>query len=517
MWFPETLRTGRAPRPVRPLSFRPVLRLLPALLLVFAAAAASAESLAERLDGRWDSVATAEGVRLFPVDEESPIRSIEIGTDDEVRINGKSFESEEAIEFLGRDGELLRALLELDAEERLAELGLDELAEESAEAAEETDEAGAGEAGMDHGESRGEIDIDLPVGVPGGRVKVRVSGDDRVSVGKSIHIAADESARDVVCVGCSIDVEGSAGEAVAVGGSVRVSGAIENGVTAVGGSVDVADGAYVGGDAVAVGGSVEIEEGGRVDGQHTSVGIGGPWFRGAPRGWGFHWSAFDDFSAFVAAAMRTGMLALLGVLLVLVAGPSVDRMAARVAEEPWKAAFAGLLAQLTILPLVVLVVVVLAVSIIGIPLLLLVPFALLAFLLGWLVGFVAVARSVGGWAERRFGWNATSVALAVVVGVALIQATSLVGRLISMPGGVFAVLGFSLVGFGFFLKYVAWTVGLGAMTLVALSGGWRRRGPDAPEPAVAPPAAAPAAPPVAPPPPPPPIAPDAPAGEYPQV
>jgi hypothetical protein len=189
---------------------------------------------------------------------------------------------------------------------------------------------------------------------------------------------------------------------------------------------------------------------------------------------GLPWSAFSDFGRLISALVRTGVLALLAVLAVLIARPGVEVAAARIASEPWKAAFAGLLAQLLFLPVLVLVMVVLAVSIIGIPLLVLVPFALLALMVANFLGFVGVARVLGGGAERQFNWSASSVALSVVVGVVLIQALSLVGRVLSLPGGWLAVLGFTFVGLGFFVKYVVWTMGLGAMTLAALSGEWRR-------------------------------------------
>jgi hypothetical protein len=183
---------------------------------------------------------------------------------------------------------------------------------------------------------------------------------------------------------------------------------------------------------------------------------------------------FSDAGRFASAVIKTGLLALLAAVAFLVMRPAVDAGARRVGSEPWKAAFAGLLTQLLLGPIFILVIVVLCISIIGIPLLLLLPFAFLALLLGWFVGFVAVASSLGGWVERRFDWSPSTAVLAVVVGVVLIQATSLVGRAVSLPGGWLGAIGFAIVAVGFFLKYLAWTTGLGAMTLVALAGDWRR-------------------------------------------
>ena len=133
--------------------------------------------------------------------------------------------------------------------------------------------------------------------------------------------------------------------------------------------------------------------------------------------------------------------------------------------------------QLFFLPVLVLVTVVLAVSVIGIPLLALVPVALLALVIAALLGFVAIGRNVGTWLEERFGARFSSPVLAVVVGIVAIQAISLVGRVVSLPGGVLGWIGFALVACGFFVKYVAWTVGMGAMTLVVFGRDWRRPRP----------------------------------------
>ncbi|KAB2962968.1 MAG: hypothetical protein F9K18_09155 [Thermoanaerobaculia bacterium] len=334
-------------------------------------------------------------------------------------------------------------------------------------------------------------------------IHMRASRDNRVSVGHSIHVGADETAHDVLCVGCSVDLDGEAfGDVVAIGGSVRVQGTAHGDAVAIGGSVDVSSEGEVRGEGVAIGGGVDVEEGGQVLGQRSSVGVGGPWFGRWGEGWDFPFGVFSDLGRLVAAIFRTGLLALVGVLLFLAMRPAVERAARRAREEPWKAIFAGLMVQLLILPVLVLVTVILAVSIIGIPLLALVPVAILAFVIAALLGFVGVGLELGRWVERRTRGRFSSPVLAVIVGVVLIQATSLVGRLLSLPSGWVAVIGFSIVLLGFFLKYVAWTLGIGAMTLVAFSREWRRRSPEPELPASAPevPAEAPAA---LPPPPPP--------------
>lgn len=420
---------------------------------------------AEALLERYSAEGLAESVLLRPRAEGTAVRSIEIDDDGSVLVNGKEFDVEELVTFLGEDGRRLAELAELDADARRSTLGL------------ETREAPAGRKA----EPGARITIDVPgipplppvpdmPAVPG--IHVRASRDDRVSVGHSIHVGEGETAHDVICVGCSVDIDGEAfGSVVAIGGSARVQGTVHEGAVAVGGSVNVSSKGVVQGEAVAVGGTVDVEEGGQVLGQRSSVGVGGPWFGG----WGEGFGVFGDVGRLVKAIFKTGLLTLLGVLLFLAMRPAVERAARRVREEPWKAIFAGLMVQLLILPVLVLVTVILAVSIIGIPLLALVPVAILAFVIAALLGFVGVGLELGRWVERITNGHFSSSVLAVIVGIVLIQATALLGRLLSLPSGWVAVVGFSIVLLGFFLKYVAWTLGMGAMTLVAFSREWRRR------------------------------------------
>jgi hypothetical protein len=447
-----------------------VLLLAAGLLLAAPPAARAEDSVASeptalglQLLERFEVRDLADGLLLQPRVETSAVRVIEISDDGEILVNGKSFDERELAGFLGRDGELVAELLALDADARFAAFGHSRQAR-----------APRVERRVSR---RGKVTVEAPIVVPGARVRLESSGDDRVSIGRSIHVRTGESVKEAVCIGCGVTIDGrTASNAVAIGGSVRVGkeGRVGGEAVAVGGSVRVEDGGQIDGDAVAVGGTVETRGEGVIGGQRTSVGLGGPWFDGWS--WGFPWGAFSDFGRLLTAILRTGVLALLAVLTLLLARPAVDTASRRASAEPWKAAFAGLLAQLLFLPVLVLVVVVLAVSIIGIPLLVLVPFACLALVIATFVGYVGVAQILGRGIERRFG-AAFGPLLAVVVGVVAIQAISLLGRLVSLPGGWLAIAGFSLVGLGFFLKYIAWTVGLGAMTLAAFGGDWRRATP----------------------------------------
>ena len=437
-------------------------------VLPLAAEEATPSELGQRVRERFEVRDLDESILLTPRAEGTAVRSIEVTEDDEVLVNDKEFDEAELAAFLGADGALLEELRALGLEGRREALGLEAL------------EGAAREPG--------DIDIKIKLPVPPTppvppHIRIHGSSDDRVSFGRSIHLEEGESASELVCLGCSIEVDGeTTGDVVAVGGSIRVNGQVGGNAVAVGGGLTVADEGVVEGDGVSVGGAVETQGSGEILGKHSSVGVGGPWVEGWGRDWGFPWSAFSDFGRFVGALLRTGLLALLAALVVLFARAPVDVAARRVGSEPWKAAFAGLLTQLLFFPVLILAVIVLAISIIGIPLLLLVPFALLALVLANFVGFVGVARALAQWLERRLHWSPSSVALSVVVGVTAIQFFGLFGRLLSLPGGWLAIVGFTLVALGFFLKYLAWTTGLGAMVLAAFSGEWRRSAAATPPP-----------------------------------
>jgi hypothetical protein len=197
-------------------------------------------------------------------------------------------------------------------------------------------------------------------------------------------------------------------------------------------------------------------------------------------GWPFWFDS--DAGELVWGILRALFLVMLACISVLLARGPMERTSRRLTEEPWKAIFAGLLTQLLFFPVLVFVTVILAVSIIGIPLLVLVPVAVLAMLVAMLLGFASVAQSLGRWAAQRFGWNLTEPFLPVVVGVAMIQGVTILARFVGLPGGFLGLFAFALIALGFFLKYAAWTMGLGAMTLSLLGRDWRRpvAGPDSP-------------------------------------
>lgn len=271
----------------------------------------------------------------------------------------------------------------------------------------------------------------------------------RVNIGGDITIEPDERVSDPV---------------VAVGGSVTVLGHVDDDVVAVGGSVHLGPKAVVRGSVTSVGGRVEQAHGAIIRGEVNEVRFGSPNFQFHP---GFllgsfgGWDMFSGWFRLVGTLLRLGIVLILVFVSMLVAPRVVERIGERAAREPWMSGFTGLLAQLLFVPVLVLSVVVLAVSIIGIPLLVLVPFAILAFLLAVLIGFSGVVLRIGRWAAG----SERPPFVTLAVGVVVVAAVGLLARTFGLiPAPLWPITWF-LGLLGFFAEYIAWTVGLGAALL----------------------------------------------------
>ncbi len=271
----------------------------------------------------------------------------------------------------------------------------------------------------------------------------------RVRIGGSVTVHEDEYVTEPV---------------VAVGGSVTVLGRVDDDVVAVGGSVRLGPHARVRGDVTAVGGGIDQEPGAWIGGSVNEVGFGvgsfhfEPWAVGVP--W---WSGHEMFGGgfkLLGTILRVSLVLLLAMLVALVAARPVERIAERATREPWVSGFVGLLAQLLFVPVLVITVVVLAISIIGIPLLVLVPFGVLAFLAAFLVGFTGLALRIGSWAAPG-----RSPFVALAVGVVLVAAVTLLARLLALLPVPLWPITWVVALVGFLIEYVVWTMGLGAALL----------------------------------------------------
>lgn len=395
-------------------------------------------NLRTQLRGRYDIVPLEGGVGLVPHQREGNIRLIEI-RNGAVAINGNTVSAREARQQLGKDADLILRVTYLDAAAQRELAGADSSATASQanteEAANERDGTSP-ERGQSH---HGDI--------------VRFGGT--VSVGRN----------EVVD-----------GDVVVMGGAADIDGEVTRDVTVIGGALNLGPEAIVRGDASVIGGSLNRSPGARIEGKINDVGFAGQFPANARiRRELPYWAPWVRFGGLGGTLLRVTLLILSTLIVVALGGRFVEAIADRAGTEPLRSGLAGLLAELLFVPMVVVTVVVLAVSIIGIPLLILVPFAIVLAVIPMLVGFTGVACQLGRFAGNRLGIKQGPYTQ-VAVGVLLIVAITLIARLIALAGGFVlgVAIGGSLSAVGGLAEYIAWTVGIGAVILTWLST--RRRG-----------------------------------------
>jgi len=388
-------------------------------------------ALRDRVQARFEIVPLGEGIGLRPKSPIENVRLIEI-SDAGIAINGEALNGREVRARLGGDADLVLRLSYLSASDRRSVL---------APPSPDRD-AQPGEPARDTDSARYQ----------------RHSSGDRVRIFGNVHVEQNEAV---------------SGQAVAVIGSVRVDGEVGDQVVAVLGSVDLGPNAVVRGDVVSVGGAVHRAPGAQIRGGVTEVAFGdvsfsrfddpdlSPWIRA--------WLPFYFFSRFAAvprlvgSVFRLGLLILLAMIVLVLARPTVERTTERVSSNPLKALVIGLLAQLLVVPVFIMIAIVLAISIVGIPLLFLMPFAVLLLVLMALAGFTGTACAVGQWARRRLGVAGGSPFFEVSLGIVVILLPLLVGRLLALAGWPLTPVVFVLVAAGFGVEVLAWSSGFGAV------------------------------------------------------
>ena len=398
------------------------------------------QELRARIERRYDVVPLTGGVALRPKTPDGEVRLIEVS--DTIAINGVAVSGRELRERVGADADAILRLSYLDANARRAL--------------------------FEAVEARTPVERELGVERPTPSTpdvesrRARHSRGDRVRVFGNVTVPADEEV---------------AGQVVAVLGSVRVDGEVRQQVVSVLGSVDLGPRAVVHGDVVAVGGRVHKAAGAQIGGAVTEVSLGdagahvnvSPWFDG----WGpFHFSGFGPVTRLVGSTFRVALLAFLACVALVLARRPVEGSAQRITDNPVQATLVGLAAWVLFAPVLFLTAVVLAISIIGIPLLLLIPFAVLVVLLMALVGFTGAAYAVGQWTRRRIGMGAVPAFVDVCVGVIVILLPLLVGRILALVGWPLSPVVFLLLATGLAVEFVAWSTGLGAVLTNAFTR-WR--------------------------------------------
>ena len=391
------------------------------------------QALRARIEQRYDVVPLSTGVALRPKFPRRDVRLIEIS--DTIAINGVPVDGRELRERVGADADAILRLSYLDAK-ALRELMGPVAAER---------------------EIRPEKEVPAePAAPPAPEPPARRTHRSR---GDMVRVFGDAVVNER---------EEVTGQVVAVLGSVRIDGEVGDQVVAVLGSVDLGPHAVVHGDVVTVGGQLRRAPGSQINGAITEVSLGdvgasihAPWLYG----WGpfYVFGGFRPVARLVGTTFRFLLLALVGCLALVVARRAVEESAQRVTDDPVKTTLVGLVAWILFVPLFVLAAIVLAVSLIGIPLLVLLPFAVVVMLVMAVVGFSGTAYAVGQGARRRFGIATMSGFADICLGILIILLPLLLGRVLALGGWTLSPVVFLLVATGLAVEFLAWASGFGAV------------------------------------------------------
>ena len=410
-----------------------------ALVLVLAAGALAAaqqsrttpDELRRQVERRFDVFTVRDGVALRPRNAVRGVRTIEV-SGGEIVIDGAPATGAELRDKLGADADLVIQLSYLDAAAQRTLFGAPDttLAPPPLPAAPPLPQM-----------------AEAP-----DRSRSRRSGE-KIRIAGSVTVDPDE----VI-----------SGDVVAIGGSAHVFGEVRGEVVAIGGMVELGPNAVVRKDVTVVGGTLRRDPTARIDGEVHEVGVGAlSGVRWTPPSLATLWWGWTLGAAYalLATFIRVAVLCLLAAVVMLIGRDYVEQVGARAAAEPLKAGAIGFLAQVLFLPILIITIVLLVVTIIGIPLLLLIPFALLGLGAVAIVGFTAVGYHLGRLASARMGWANLGPYLTTIVGILLVVSPLLIARLIGLGGGPLFPMTIALGFLGVLVEYLAWTIGFGAVAL----------------------------------------------------
>jgi len=441
------------------------------------------EELAAELAATYEALPVRDGVVLRPLVEDAPFRALEIldaETGTELALDGEPVAENELRDRLGEAAEPILRLARLGPRGRRGVLGLEPPRPVAGpERAPEGRPAPPEETGLE--ESRPESRPERPP-------RSRLRTGDTVRLFGDVVIEEDEIAHEVVVIAGDLRVLGELrGGAVVVLGSAYVDGEVGRELTVVGGDVHLSSTSRVDGEINVIGGGdFSHEEGAVIDGRVNELASIGPLFGDGAFAFDFRPRFDGPFIWFrwvggvVSRVLFLVVVALLGCLMVLFGPRLVDGVGDTLARDPWRSGAVGLLFQVLFFPLLILVVLVLVLSIIGIPLLIFLPFALLGLLVAAFLGYVGAARRVGQVVLEKARRPAAGPYLAVIVGVVAIGIWRLLSEVLDLP--FLGWLSTLLLVFGVLVGYAAWTFGGGALLVYLV----RRRQQGAGESSAAP-------------------------------
>lgn len=233
-------------------------------------------------------------------------------------------------------------------------------------------------------------------------------GHDIVKVGSSVKLSANEVAGDIVLIGGNLTLDGHARSVVVIGGNVKLEhgSRVDGDVTVLGGRLDKSSDATIGG---------------------ITTDIRSPFNAGR---------VGMPFLPFAASFLGSLLFAVLAALIVALFPASVETITEVAFGQPGKSSVYGIVGLLLAAPVAFF----LLITCIGIPLIVVEVFALIA---AWIIGTVGVSLGVGRRVSTAINRPVSSAIWAAVLGVVIIA----IVKLVPFAGGLAAFI-LSLIGFG---------------------------------------------------------------------
>jgi hypothetical protein len=399
---------------------------------------ATAAELRAQLSSRYDIVALQQGIALVPKTATPRVRMIQV-VNGAVSVDGDTLTAAQLRDRLGADAAPIVQLTYLSAAEQRQLAAPDS----TSTAAPATPEAETSAQPAAPNPTR------TPAPPPETPTRPVARTGDIVRIGGGdVNISQNERVE---------------GDVVAIGGQVNVDGEVTGDVVAVMGGLTLGPHAVVRGEVTAVGGPFNRDPQAQVYGKVNEVGIGANGQTIPPYNINMRNILFGTLASrverVVTTIVRVLMFILFALIVMAVGQQPVRQIAARIGAEPVRSGLVGLLAEILFVPVLVVTILALVISIIGIPLLVLVPFGIILIGIVMLVGFTAAAYMVGTWTLDKFGRTERNPYLTAAIGIVVIAGLTLIGRLFALAvGGVGAPFYIA----GYVLEYLAWTVGFGA-------------------------------------------------------
>jgi hypothetical protein len=263
---------------------------------------------------------------------------------------------------------------------------------------------------------------------------------------------------------------------VVVGGSATIDGRAEQDVVVIGGTLRAGPTAVIRGDAVAVGGDAIIDPSAQVAGEIERTTI--TWPR-VDFGWGDIPNGWWALVGFGSMVFRLGIVLFVSLFMVWLAPGWIDRIGFRLAGAGGSSLVLGVVTQLLFVPALIVVAIALAITIVGIPLLLLLPFFVAGVGLLWVAGFAAVAVRIGARLRGQGPGPSTSPTLDLLTGFFATTIVTVASHFLALGPSWMGPFAWMVGTAGFLIEYVVWTLGLGA-ALTVWAGGRRDTPPAIP-------------------------------------